>query len=212
MGDCSFSINNLAPSLIIVNQFKEFYLLNIIKNFFNLDSNKINIKKVNSSSNLRLEIKDIEVLKNIVLPIFSKINNLKSKKLKEFNEWSILVNFFYFGYHLLPEGISLFYYIKNNNFVLEDQEFENKINNLFLLPSPYEVRKGIRFIRGTNKLVSEKLNIFSIDNFNNYLSFSSLTECSKILQIDRSKIKNCLLTGEKYKNFKFIFQSNNFNN
>jgi hypothetical protein len=85
--------------------------------------------------------------------------------------------------------------------------FENKLNNLFLLPAPYEIKNKIRYIRGTNKLVSEKIKIISIDHHNNKIIFSSMTECSKILHIDRSKIKKCLLTGEIYKKFKFIFSS-----
>jgi hypothetical protein len=40
--------------------------------------------------------------------------------------------------------------------------FENKVQNLFLLPAPYEIKNGLIFIRGTNKLVSEKLKIISI--------------------------------------------------
>jgi hypothetical protein len=90
-----------------------------------------------------------------------------------------------------------------NKFYIQD--FEIKLKILFLLPAPYEIKKGIRFITGTNLLVPEKLNIISIDNFNKQLKFISITECSKILQIDRSKIKHCLITGEFYKNYIFKF-------
>jgi hypothetical protein len=79
-----------------------------------------------------------------------------------------------------------------------------KIKILFSLPAPYEIKFGLRFIRDTNKLVSDKLKIISIDNFNNKSIFSSLNECSKSLHIGISKIKNCLLTGEIYQNYKFI--------
>ena len=134
-----------------------------------------------------------------------------------------MVNIYYLGYHLLPEGIILTNEIKKrwNNFSLSTSKhlnnniqnitcsplevtFENKVQNLFLLPAPYEIKNGLRFIRGTNKLVSENLKIISIDKFNNKSIFSSLSECSKSLHINRSKIKNCLLTGEIYKNYKFI--------
>jgi glutaredoxin-related protein len=59
------------------------------------------------------EIREIHVLKNIVVPLFSKVNVLQSKKIKDFNDWSILVNIYYLGYHLLPEGIAIINEIKN---------------------------------------------------------------------------------------------------
>lgn len=144
-----------------------------------------------------------------------------AKKSKDFNDWCIIVNIYYFGYHLLEEGLNLINEIKNNwnsfrlstyitknklnNSRLSSQEFDRKFKNLFLLPSPYEIKNGVRFIRGKNKLVSQKLKIISIDSLNNKLIFSSITECSKTLQIDRTTIKNCLLNGNKYNNYKFIF-------
>ena len=227
-GDGSFSIGNNAPRLKFENHIKELELFKRIKEFLNLSSANLNIipprkNRINSSTMVVFEINKIHVLKNIIVPLFSKFNILQSKKLKDFNDWSILVNIYYFGYHLLPEGIYIINEIKNrwNNFRLSTFEklnknekiitfsafelsFENKLNNLFLLPTPYEVKNGVRFIRGTNNLVSESLKIISIDIYNKKSVFSSVTECSKALHIDRSKIKKCLLTGEKYKNYKII--------
>jgi hypothetical protein len=60
------------------------------------------------------EIREINVLKKVILPLFTKPNILRSKKLKDFKDWSILVNIYYLGYHLLPEGIALITEIKNN--------------------------------------------------------------------------------------------------
>ena len=76
-------------------------------------------------------------------------------------------------------------------------------------PSPYEIKNGIRFIRGTNKLVSESLKIRATDIFipNNTSVFSSISECSIALKLDRSKIKTCLLSGEIYKNYRFTVQT-----
>lgn len=225
-GDGTFSVNNYAPRLKFENHIKELELFKRIKEYFNLSSANLIIKKSRTNSSqsgpmIVFEIREINILKNIIVPLFSNVNVLQSKKLKDFKDWSILVNIYYYGYHLLPEGKTLINLIKNrwNNFRLSTSErmnntnltcsafevtFENKVKNLFLLAAPYEIKYGLRFIRGTNKLVSEKLKIISIDNFNNKSIFSSLSECSKSLQIDRSKIKNCLLTGEIYKNYKFI--------
>ena len=89
----------------------------------------------------------------------------------------IIVNIYYLGYHLLEEGLNLINVIKNNwndfrlttyvnkdkldNSRLSSQEFDRKLKNLFLLPSPYEIKNGVRFLRGTNKLVSQKIKIIS---------------------------------------------------
>jgi hypothetical protein len=227
-GDAYFSVGNYAPRLKFENHIKELELFKRIKECFNLSSANLNIiqprkNRSNSSPMIVFEIREIEILKNTIVPLFSNLNVLKSKKLEDFNDWSILVNIYYLGYHLLPEGKILINEIKNgwNNFRLSTSDrlskniknltcspfevtIENKIKNLFSLPAPYEIKHGLRFIRGTNKLVSEKIKIISIDNFNNKSIFSSLTECSKSLHIGRSKIKICLLTGEIYKNYKFI--------
>lgn len=90
----------------------------------------------------------------------------------------------------------------------QNLNLEERLKTLFLLPSPYEIKKGIRFLRGTNKLVSESLKILCTDtrlSVNNNKIFSSISECSSALHLDRSKIKNCLLTGELYNNYKFKY-------
>ena len=142
---------------------------------------------------------------------------MKTKKFKDFNDWSLVVDIYYLGNHLLPEGKLLTTEIKNNwnNFRLSTNKenlsinsilnFEDKFKTLFLLSSPYDIKNGIRFIKGTNNLVSEGLKIIVIDNLNNESIFSSINECSIAINIDRSKIKHCLLTGEIYKNYKFKF-------
>jgi cytochrome c oxidase subunit 3 len=243
-GDGSFSISNNKPRLKYENSIKELELFKKIKEYFNLSSNNLNIVKScknrpNSSPMVIFEITQIHMLKNFIVPIFYKKNILLSKKLKDFNDWAIIVNIYYHGYHLLPEGLAIINEIKNrwNNFRLStssssltsnlktqsnvsnqikvnlDVIFENKLKYLYSLPSPYEIKKGVRFIRGTNNLVSDKLKIISIDNFNNKSIFSSITECSKSLKIDRSRIKKCLLSGETYNNYKFsFFEDINLNN
>jgi hypothetical protein len=66
---------------------------------------------------ITLEYTNIHFLKNVIIPIFS--NNfcnfkiLNSKKIKDFYDWIILVNIYYYGYHRLPEGISLINQIKS---------------------------------------------------------------------------------------------------
>jgi hypothetical protein len=60
------------------------------------------------------------------------------------------------------------------------------------LPAPYEIKNGVRYLTGTNKLVSEKLRIIAIDDNDNKLSYSSISECNRALGIGRSIIKDCI--------------------
>jgi len=224
-GDNTFSIFKYKPRIRFENHIKELNLFERIKDLFNIRSNfifnKPRLNRPNSNATVSLDITNIQILKNKIVPIFSKSGILKSKKLKDFNDWSIIVDIYYYGYHLIPEGKALITEIKNqwNNFRLSisfvnkknnltisstSLTFDEKLKNLFLIPSPYEIKNGIRFIRGTNNFVSESLKIIAFDNFNNKSIYSSITEYSNALNIDRSKIKNCILTGEVYKNYKFI--------
>ena len=52
------------------------------------------------------------------------------KKFKDFYDWSFVVDIYYFGYHLLPEGNLLITEIKNswNNFRLSTHYLNNKKN------------------------------------------------------------------------------------
>ena len=138
------------------------------------------------------------------------------------------------GYHLLPQGKliinkiksswnnkRLTTYIKSSN-AIPSENLNVKLNNnkpdnldgqinkalqaLYLVPSPYEIRNGVRFIRGTDNLAryaTQKLKIKVINGFlNKEYFFSSISECGKILELDRTKIKKSILTGEPYKNYK----------
>ena len=333
-GDACFSISKFGPRLKFENHEKELELFQSIKEYLNCG----NLNILSSRKNLRnsnpmvvLEINNIHALKNLILPLYnnnSNFNILNSKKYLDFCDWSILVCIFFYGFHRLPEGISLINEIKSyiNNFRLttsplplkagqagiekkknshtktdlysaESNDFkkeghnlsasfynylasENKhiessadylrlvssdifkqdshlpsilsnlINNLekiqtvhtvilfkffylFSLPSPYEIKNGVRYLRGTNNLVSEKLKVIAIGPLvpssrgsavsypslgiggegqpyltqgeNNKFTYSSISECSKALKIGRTNIKNCIISGQTYKNYKFIF-------
>lgn len=222
-GDASFSYSKTTPRLKFENAVKELELLKKIQDF--LTTGNLNIysprkNRPNSDSMCVLEITNISKIKNIIIPIISKQKNefqlLNSKKIIDFKLWSMLVNIIYFGYHRIEEGIILINKIKQNlnklttnNAIFIKEEiiiFELEFKNLFNLPSPYEIKNNIRFLRDTNNLVSEKVEILCINQYNNInLKFSSISECSKTLKIDRSTIKKYLLTGKSYKNYKFNF-------
>ena len=233
-GDGCFSASNSVPRFIFENHIKELELFKRIKEYF-VSKNCTGTLKVippslknnsnKSSPSVSFEIDTIHELQNVVVPLFSNQNLLQSKKRKDFDSWSVLVNIYYLGYHLLPEGKHLISEIQKSlnkfrfsswgsvdpsNLTKKVPDAEGsllvKLQNLYLLPATYEIKKGVRYKRGTNSLVAEKLQIITIDNLNNKTFYSSLSECSKALQIERSKIKKCLTTGEKYKNIQFIIK------
>ena len=55
---------------------------------------------------------------------FNEFKLLNSKKERDFNDWAILVDIKYYGYHSMPEGVSLFKEIISqwNNFRLSTNQ------------------------------------------------------------------------------------------
>lgn len=228
-GDATFSANCNRPRLRFENHIKELTLFTAITKYF--QSGNINISekrknRINSNPTVTLEYNNIHFLKNVIVPLFTSfsgvygahLNLLNSKKVKDFNDWAILVNIYYYGYHTIPEGKSLAIEIISNwnNFRLSTYKksstlfinFNEKYQLLSNIPSPYIIKDGIRFYRNTLNLVPDKIQIAayaSNDHLNKKLIFSSISECSKILQIERYIIKKYLLNGEIYKNYSFKF-------
>ena len=230
-GDGSFSITNTSPRLKFENDIREFDLFNSIQDYLSACGlGKVNIilprkNRGNSRSMCALEIRNINDLINIIIPKFNSfkittindIQKLNSKKSMSFKLWCYLVKIIYYGYHNIEEGLALLNSIKEtlNKLSTSDtfkkvdlSSYEIKFNGLFDHPSPYEIKNGIRFIRGTDKLVSDNVKIISVDqNSGIRLEFSSISNFSKALKIDRQTIKRYLMKGEPFKNYKFYFNS-----
>jgi hypothetical protein len=144
-------------------------LLQEIQKFFGFGSLIIKTRKdrgLNENPTAVLEITKISTLLKFVSKYNNKNSDLfsfKTKKYYDFKDWSIIVNLYYLGYHLLPEGKSLIIKIKSgmNNYRLStntslnnEENFENleiEINKVFALAFPYEIKNGIRLYSGTNK-------------------------------------------------------------
>jgi len=209
-GDAS---NKLVPRLKFENHIKELELFKSILNYFKNGNLTINNRK--TAKFVILEINNIHVLFNTVLPLYS--NFMLTKKSLDFMDWSNIVKIYYYGYHNLSEGIELINLIKSqiNNYRLSSNSaikidkniIIEKLYYLFSLPSPYEIKNSIRFIRDTDKLVSEKLNIIVEDIKGNIQYFNSITNCSLQINISRKIIKNCLITGTSYKGYTFKFET-----
>jgi LAGLIDADG endonuclease len=91
-GDASFSIFKYKPRLKFENHIKELELFNRIKDFLNISNNlsitKPRLDRSNSNATVSLDITDIHILKKSIVPLYSKDGILKTKKFKDFNDWS----------------------------------------------------------------------------------------------------------------------------
>nr|WVH38038.1 LAGLIDADG endonuclease [Ganoderma leucocontextum] len=215
-GDASFSAHLNRPVFKFENHVKELPLFRAIVDYFQFGNINTYQTKNNSRQVVTIEFNNIHFLKIVIVSLFTKTKLLNSKKLKDFNDFCTLVDVYYYGYHTIPEGESLAREIISNwnNFRLSTYktpfiDFNKKYQILSNIPSPYTIKDGgLRFYRNTLKLVSDKIKITAIDHLNNVLVFSSISECSRILQIDRYTIKKYLLNGQIYKIYRFKF--NNF--
>lgn len=214
-GDATFSVRGSRPRLRFENHYKELPLFKAIIEYFQYG--KINISntrknRINSNQTVTLEFNNIHFLKNVILPLFLE-GLLNTKKEKDFIKFSILVDTYYYGYHTIIEGESLareitLYLNKLSSHspnLTSYQDFNEKYKLLSKIPSPYTIKEGVRFYRNTLKLVSDKIKIIAIDHLNKEFVFSSISECSRILQIERYVIKNHLLSGEIVAGYKFKF-------
>jgi cytochrome c oxidase subunit 3 len=131
-GDGSFSARLDRPVLKFENHVKELPLFNAIVDYFEFGNVIINkprlphLTEINndlSYQTVTLEYNNIHFLKNIIIPIFNivganatdnKFKLFKSKKLKDFNDFCVLVNINYYGYHTIPEGKTLANEITSN--------------------------------------------------------------------------------------------------
>lgn len=212
-GDGSFSWNKLKPILKFENNIKE---LNLFKSIFSyLKYGNLSIlDRKEKGKFVILDITNINFLKNVIIPIYQ--NGMLTKKSQYFKDWSIIVNITYLGYHTLSEGKELILLIRSNmnNYRLNnDLDIDNekliqeKLKFLLSLPSPYEVKNGILFFKGTDKLVSKNTKIEVIDNDGKVLYFSSISECSLNLNISSKLVKDCLINGTSYKNYTLKFNT-----
>lgn len=147
-GDGCFAANKLKPKLRYENHIKELELFNSILSYLNHGNLYVSNRK--STGFVSLEINNINVLMNVILPMFSE--GMLTKKYLDFTDWSIIVKITYYGYHTLSEGKELIHLIKSKinsfrfkpNSILADCEnkdlVQEKLKNLFSLPSPYEVK------------------------------------------------------------------------
>lgn len=94
-GDGCFSTNKLKPKLKYENHIKELELFKSILSYLKHG----NLYEINRKSTgfVILEINNINILMNIIIPIFYE--SMLTKKSKDFSDWSLIVKIYYYGYH-----------------------------------------------------------------------------------------------------------------
>lgn len=214
-GDATFSTYKIRPRLRFECHSKEEKLFIKIQEF-------LKIGKVVKSIRIRdkiyysviLDIFDIYYLKLIIVPLFKNLN-FHTKKYLDFCNWCYIVDFYYWGYHLIPVGKDLILEIKsimnkgrliNRNKNLNKEDMIIKINNLLNKPSPYVIKNDKRKKRiQENKTVYRKYKKITVLNTTNNKEsiFKNITEVTRTLKISNVKIKSILNTGLVYKNYIF---------
>lgn len=222
-GEGTFSTSKYVPRFKLENHFKELELYNKIKEFMGVDKiiySSERIEKKNSNPTIILEINKIKDIKEKLIPLmYDDQHNLLLKTLKsnDFLLWLELIEIYYMGYHTNLEGKFVFDVIKNcinkyrlstnSHWVKEKKsliEIRSLLTKLYSKDSPYEINNNIRYIRGTDKLVSESTLIICLDENNHKLEFNSMTKAAEALNISRTKIKDCLVTGKSFKGYFFL--------
>ena len=84
-------------------------------------------------------------------------------------------------------------------------EINSSIFDLYQINSPYISKNGVRYIRGTDKLVADVNNIIVTVGNNIRTVYSNISDCSRQLNIGKKHIKNSLVTGKPYKGYSFSF-------
>lgn len=222
-GDGTFSTNKYKPRFKLENHIKELELYNKIRAYLgtgNLSIGSTRPGREHQGITVNLEVNSIKELKNIIIPIMR--GRLKTLKLSDFMMWNHLVDIYYNGYHVLPEGKIVFDKIKltmNKHRLMNSQslsllvqlsvkdEINSAINKLYNINSPYIIKNGIRYIRDTNNLVPDTNNIIvTVEGVSGIKTiYSNISDCSEQLNIGKKHIKNSLVTNKCYKGYSFSF-------
>jgi len=220
-GDGTFSFNGVVPRLAIQLNFRQEYVLKAVQAFFGgvgnlrIEAPRSHVTSEGSylsASMVILEFNQIAFLRNVIVTAFKGLSLLTKKGL-DFADWSICVELYFTGRHTLQPGNDLILLLKsrmNNNrlstnptnqrdLVIE----QSQIDTVFNLPAPYEVRKGARYLAGTNKLVSEPFPVYVKGLDGSLRLYPSLSQCADALGSSRAPVKKYLDSGTPYKGFFF---------
>jgi len=209
-GDATFSTCNIyRPRLRFECHNKEEKLFFKIHEYFGKG-------KVVTSKRIRdkiywsviLDISDIHYFKSVLIPFFKNLD-FHTNKYLDFCNWSYIVNLYYLGYHLTPEGKDLITEIKsvmNKRRLINNKNINTKVTNILNNPFPYIIENGKRYkrIKGNKMLKARNNKIIVINTINNKESiYESISEVARTIKISRKKIISLLDTRLIYKNYIF---------
>ena len=91
-----------------------------------------------------------------------------------------------------------------------ENEISSAIADLYKLDCPYIIKNEVRYVRSSDKLVSDSNNIvvrLCPENKQTSIKtiYSNISDCSRQLNIGTKHIKNSLVTGKPYKGYTFSF-------
>jgi len=217
-GDGCFSFSGVKPRLSIQLTLIDKPVLVAINEFFGgigsmtVISRSTQKGRESHAPEVALEFNQISFLYNVIVPTFTSLT-FDSKKGLDFADWAICVRIFFSGRHILQEGKELIALLRsrmNNNRLSTNPNnkrdlviSQERIDGVFNLPAPYEVRKGARYISGSNKLVPESFPVYVSHLDGSTHLYPSLSQCAPAMGFSRSTIRKFLDTGTPYKGFFF---------
>jgi LAGLIDADG endonuclease len=174
-GDGSFSFSGMHPRLSIQVTLINKPVLVAINEFFGGVGSLSVISRSSQKGRERhapeacLDFGQIAFLYNVIVTTFTSLT-FYSKKGLDFADWVICVRIYFTGRHTLKEGKEMILLLRsrmNNNRLSSNPNnkrdlviSQERIDGVFLLPAPYEIRKGVRYITGSNKLVPESFPVY----------------------------------------------------
>jgi len=152
-GDATFSTLKFRPRLKFECHIKEEKLFLSIRDYLRIGKVVTYIRNRDKLYySVILDIWDIYFIKSIIVPKFKNFD-FHTNKYLDFCNWCYIVDLYYWGYHLTPEGRKLITKIKsimnkgrlvNMNKINYEEDIRIKVINLLNSPSPYFIKDGKR--------------------------------------------------------------------
>ena len=217
-GDGSFSFSGVKPRLSIQLTLIDKPVLVAINEFFGGIGSLTIISRSSQEGRechapeVALEFRQIAFLYNVIVPTFTSLT-FYSKKGLDFADWAICVRVYFSGRHTLQEGKELIALLRsrmNNNRLSTNPDNkrdlvipQERIDGVFNLSAPYEVRKGARDFSGSNKLVPESFPVYVSHPDGLTSLYPSLSQCALAMGISRNPIRKYLDSGTPYNGYFF---------
>lgn len=185
----------------------------VIPNFVSLYLTKPDKKILNGKGKYNLTVQDSGFIKQILLPFFDRFI-FRTKKGLDYVDFKNIIFLKDNGFHYTADGLNLIKKIieqmNNNrlstkfNHTTEDRELLlNKINDMLLKPSNFEIREGGKiYIKSLNKYYYNNTVTLSLqmqdESGSVVKTWSSLTSCAWSLKISKSGIQKRIKNATRF--------------